>query len=165
MQNGALPQAYAPAGIAEEVSIVQETSAAALPATKEVCISKTSERNTLHFLTYDPMFQRAFALIRFSLYVCGTFIICLADNWSSKPCQQKINASVRWTCQCKSGRLRNPPCAELVRRVETSASHACDRRSLFVHVSAAEMLGCSSRGPELSVAEGHEQPKGTKKAI
>ena len=139
----------------------RETSAAALAATKEICINETSAPNALHFPTCDPMVHRPFALTRLRFYVC-TNITCLANNWLPKLCQQKINASVRWTCQCKSGTLRIPPWAELLGRVETSASHACDRRSLLVHVSAAEMLGCSSRGPGLSVAEGPEPPKGTK---
>ena len=70
MRNGALPQssAPAPAGMsvfgrdstvlpfrpvtAEEASVVQEISAAALPATKEVCINEASATNTLHFLIY-----------------------------------------------------------------------------------------------------------------
>ena len=51
-------------------------------------------------------------------------------------------------------------------RVDKSACHAGERDSLFVHVSATEMLGCSLGGPELLVSEGpgHMQQKATREA-
>ena len=65
--------------------------------------------------------------------------------------------------ECKSRRLRIPPCSELRGRVEQSASHAGDRGSpLFVHVSAAEMLEWAFKGPESSVAESHIYTTGEK---
>ena len=143
MRNGAWPQSYAPvpAGMlafgtdstvlpfrpvaAEEASIGQETSAASLPATKEVCIN-------------DPMIlcfklHRAFSLTRLRLYVCRTSHVWQITGCQSPASKRSMHLFVGNVNA--SGGLRIPPCAELVGRVEKSASHSCDRGSfLFTSV-------------------------------